>query len=169
MNETPPNETLEEKTNRLRRWEKKLRKREDSLKEREIKLCDEEKTHDFNIEFKSQAYAAFYASAMERDKSLLTISVAGIGFIAAILAKDVPVWGFFVAAISAICFLTCIALLLAVFKLNGSYLLSITKDQYSLTEHLSNNLTTIDKSATVIFYIGILLATFLGLSQAATS
>lgn len=166
MTEAPQNETPEEKAKRLKRWEKKLKKRESVLADRELKLCDEEKSHDFNIEFKSQAYSAFYASAMERDKSLLTISVAGIGFLAAILAKDVPLWGFVVGAVSAICFLTCVALLLAVFKMNGNYLLSITKEQYSLTEHLSDNLTAIDRAATVFFYIGILLATFLGLSQA---
>ncbi|EJL6332770.1 hypothetical protein NMR63_003370 [Vibrio cholerae] len=33
------------------------------------------------IEFQSQSYASFYNTTLEKDKSILTLSVAGIGFL----------------------------------------------------------------------------------------
>ncbi|TOF73932.1 hypothetical protein, partial [Vibrio parahaemolyticus] len=38
-----------------------------------------------NIEFKSQSYASFYNTTLEKDKSILTLSVAGIGFLLTLL------------------------------------------------------------------------------------
>ena len=39
----------------------------------------------YAVEFQSQSYASFYNTTMEKDKSILTLSVAGIGFLVTLL------------------------------------------------------------------------------------
>lgn len=46
---------------------------------------EENKRNLLEIEYKSQAYASYYNTSMERDKSLLTLSVAGLGFLVTLI------------------------------------------------------------------------------------
>ncbi len=166
MTTTPPDETPEEKEKRLKRWAKKLGKRDKALTDRELKLCEEEKIHDFNIEYKSQTYNAFYTTSMEKDKSILTVAVAGLGFLIAIIQSEqlkptgLTVW---LLAISCLCYLISIFLLLTIFKCNKDYLINLATDNHDGTEGWNKKLTRLDGAASISFYLAIMHSVALGI------
>jgi hypothetical protein len=159
----PPNETPEEKELRLKRWNKKLKKQAATLTERELKLCEDEKNHDFMVEYKSQGYNALFNTAMEKDKSLLAISVAGIGFIVAVLDKEgSAAWVQYASYAACLMFLLCIHVVLSIFKLNQELLVCTTTDDDKTSVYIAKQLLSKDKIANWLFYSGILTSTIVG-------
>lgn len=59
-------------------------------------LSDKEVEQLSAIEFQSQSYSSFYNTTMEKDKSILTLSVAGMGFLLTLLqlAKNISYFEF---------------------------------------------------------------------------
>ena len=51
----------------------------------ENSISDQDLQRLYAVEFKSQSYSSFYNTTMEKDKSILTLSVAGIGFLITLL------------------------------------------------------------------------------------
>ncbi|HHQ4680307.1 hypothetical protein [Aeromonas veronii] len=116
------------------------------------------------IEFKSQSYASFYNTAMEKDKSILTLSVAGIGFLITLLQLTSNITFFDIAffVLAAISFLAAIFCIISIFDKNSKFIIDLTtgKDvkvkQYQLEQ--------LDKIAIRTFYIGIVMSLLLGIS-----
>lgn len=143
---------------------KQLDKRKRRLDKREERLSIEERARCLDIEYTSQAYNAFYSTKIEKDRSLLTICVAGLGFLVYII-KEEQIGAalaviFFTACIS---YLICIFILLKIFTLNGEYLINIVTDN-KLTDHLEKNLSRYDLAANIIFSIAIISSVILGIS-----
>lgn len=146
----------------IKKLKKKLKKREleiNSIKEKNI---EHDKHSQLMIEYKGQAYNALYNTAMEKDKSLLTISVAALGFIATIYKKEIDVIFLYLSAASSILFLICIYTIIKIFKLNQDLLVSNVRDEEGLTDFLAKKLDREDKIASFTFYSGLMLATILG-------
>jgi hypothetical protein len=154
---------LTAKSKKLRKLRKTLTRKERELGGLEERLCADNKHHDFMIEYKSQAYNALYNSAMEKDKSLLTIAVAGIGFIVTVIDNDTdPAWIKYAAYAACICFLICILQVLEIFKANQELLICSTTDDDSTGAYIAGKLRNKDMLANCFFYTGILVTTVVG-------
>ncbi|WP_429070343.1 hypothetical protein [Aeromonas dhakensis] len=116
------------------------------------------------VEYKSQAYASFYNTAMEKDKSILTLSVAGIGFLVTLLnlSKTIGYVNYTIFILAALCFLISIYCILSIFDKNADYMLDIAQDRdVTLKEY---KLKKLDKRAIRTFYLAIILSISLGIS-----
>ncbi|MBL0679182.1 hypothetical protein [Aeromonas dhakensis] len=116
------------------------------------------------VEFQSQSYASFYSTTMEKDKSILTLSVAGIGFLVTVLNLSKTInyihYGLFVAA--ALLFLISIYCILTIFDKNADFIVDITqKRDVTLKTH---KLKVLDSWAIKTFYLAILISTLLGIA-----
>ena len=117
------------------------------------------------IEFYAASVNAWYASALEHDKSIFTIANGAIALLITLLTTV----GFeglfslilFVTAI--ISFLITIALLLLVFRKNQVYI------QQVLTNGEVENLGILDRAAQIVFGLGVLFACALGVNVAIIS
>lgn len=121
-----------------------------------------------NVEYKSQAYASFYATSMEKDKTLLALSVGGIGFLVTLLnlAKLLHFWHIGLFLIASIAFVVSIHNILTIFGENKAYIIAITQDHDS--EYIENRLTVLDKRSVSAFYIGLALTICLGVATSWT-
>lgn len=116
------------------------------------------------VEYKSQAYASFYNTAMEKDKSILTLSVAGIGFLVTLLniSKTIGYVNYSIFILASLCFLISIYCILSIFDKNADYMLDIAQDKdVTLKEY---KLKKLDKWAIRSFYLAIILSILLGVS-----
>lgn len=122
------------------------------------------------IEFNSQSYASFYNTKLEKDKSILTLSVAGLGFLITFtnFANKLSTFSFIAFILSAIAYIICIFNVINIFEKNALYIIEITNDS-DKAEELELTLRKHDKIAIYSFYIGILLSFIVGLSTAIPS
>jgi hypothetical protein len=127
--------------------------------EREVKMLS-------IVEFKSQGYASFYNTTLEKDKSILTLSVAGIGFLVTMLqlSEKVTVINLSLFLLAALTFLTSIFCIITIFQKNASYITSMVKDQWTEVEKQEKVLERLDKIAIYSFIAAILLSVALGFS-----
>lgn len=114
------------------------------------------------VEYKSQSYASFYNTTMEKDKSILTLSVAGIGFLITViqLFKTINYLQLTLVAISAFFYLVSIICIIRIFSKNAPYIVGIVNDDD--VSSLGHKLKTLDSTAIKSFFIGIILSIILG-------
>ncbi|MEZ8734882.1 hypothetical protein AB4559_09370 [Vibrio sp. 10N.222.51.C8] len=118
----------------------------------------------YAVEFKSQSYASYYTTSMEKDKSILTLSVAGIGFSLTLLklAEVVNLHDLIIFVLSSLSFLGSIYAVVTMFGKNADFMIDLTQDKdVSVKQY---QLQQLDKVAIRCFYIGIVLTIILGLS-----
>lgn len=120
---------------------------------------------ELHLVFRQETIAAWYETAMEHDKSLLTLSAAGIGLLAGFLStKAVTSAGaFFVFIASMLFFLITIAAILTIFARNKAYLLNLLKRPFGSTEGNTDQLLSfLDRAAVLSFVAGVALSALLG-------
>lgn len=122
------------------------------------------------IEFNSQSYASFYNTKLEKDKSMLTLSVAGLGFLITFtnFTSKLGMFSFIAFIFSALAYIVCIFNVVSIFDKNALYIIEIINDSDQV-EEIENKLKRQDKTAIFSFYIGILLSFVVGLSTAIPS
>jgi hypothetical protein len=127
-------------------------------------ISDEDLKRLLLVEFKSQSYASFYNTSMEKDKSILTLSVAGIGFLVTLLnlSKTIDYVDLSLFIIAAISFLVSIYCVVTLFGKNADYIVDLTQDRdITLKEY---KLRQFDKWAIRSFYLAIIVSIVLGVS-----
>lgn len=120
------------------------------------------------VEFSSQAYASFFATTMERDRSMLSLSVAGIGFLVAMInwQKDQVITStqLFFLVFAVLGFLGVVFVILKIMKDNGALVIGLVNEtNVAVQEYKLKNL---DSWAFYLFNIGILFTACLGLLTA---
>ena len=122
------------------------------------------------IEFNSQSYASFYNTKLEKDKSILTLSVAGLGFLITFtnFAEKLGVFSYVIFLLSALAYLICIFNVITIFDKNALYIIEVTTNS-GKDDELELQLKKHDKIAIHSFYLGILLSFALGLSTSIQS
>lgn len=145
--------------------QKKLQIEEDyaELEDAKIKIAK-------YVEFNSQSYASFYNTKLEKDKSILTLSVAGLGFLVTFtnLAGEMFLFSYAALIIAAFSFLICIYNVVTIFEKNALYIIEVTTDSDKSGE-LEIQLRRHDKIAIYSFYTGIFLSFVLGMSTSIQS
>jgi hypothetical protein len=117
-------------------------------------------------EFYSQGVSAWFNSALEHDKSLLTLSVAGIGVLASMMQTAIDsVCSLLLYAGAILAFMVCLMSVLMIFKQNKKHILDVINGQAKNDPILG----ILDSTAIVSFSIAMLLSALLGLSSAITS
>lgn len=127
-------------------------------------ISDEDLNRLFLVEYKSQSYASFYNTSMEKDKSILTLSVAGIGFLVTLLnlSKTINYIDFSLFILAAISFLVSIYCVITLFGKNADYIVDLTQGRdIALKEY---RLQQLDKWAIRSFYLAIIVSIILGVS-----
>lgn len=132
---------------------------EDQVNENEMDDLEKGKC----IEFYSQSYASFYNTTMEKDKSILTVSAGGIGFLITILtiSKEINVVEYILFLFAALSFIVAIFTIIHIFGKNADYIISLTTESDDCDEK-DNKLKTFDKVATCAFAIAIASSVILG-------
>lgn len=141
-----------------------LEKRENELNVKESLLSDIELKRSYRVEFNSQSYASFYNTKIEKDKSILTLSIAALGFIITLI--DTPLalnWKTATLLTATVALLFSAHTIITIFDKNADYIVAITQDigDYSIIE---SHLKKLDKRATKSFYLGLSLCLALGIS-----
>ena len=132
---------------------------QDSSSDREHNLIDSKKT-----EFYSQAVAAWFASRLEHDKSLLTLSTAGVGVLVTIMQSAINSVSSLLLYIGAIIFFViCLVSVLVIFRVNTSHIMDVVNNR---AEGDSKILVILDQAATYSFFLGMLFSAILGMSVA---
>jgi hypothetical protein len=129
-----------------------------ALEQRENTLKDSKA-----VEFYSQGVAAWFGTALEHDKSLLTLSVAGIGVLISMMqtaANSVLALLLYAGAIFA--FMICLVSILMIFKMNKKHIIDVFNRQTSYDPFLD----MWDSAASCSFFIAMLLSAALGISSA---
>lgn len=116
-----------------------------------------------NIEFYSQGVAAWFNSALEHDKSLLTLSVAGIGVLVSMVQTSIDsICALLLYSGAIISFMFCLVSVLMIFKRNKKHILNV----FSGKTEDDPFLDILDGTASFSFFIAILLSVILGISSA---
>lgn len=116
-----------------------------------------------HVEFYSQGVAAWFNSALEHDKSLLTLSVAGIGVLVSFMQSAIDSISSLLLYVSAIlAFMICLVSVLLIFKRNQKHIV----DVFNGKNEDDSMLEIMDMSANYSFVAGMLLSALLGISLA---
>ncbi|HAS6102441.1 TPA: hypothetical protein I7117_23685 [Vibrio vulnificus] len=116
------------------------------------------------IEFQSQSYASFYNTTLEKDKSILTLSVAGIGFLLTLLqfTKSISYYELCFFLIAAVSYLVAIYCVISIFGKNSTFIIElVNKRDVSVKQY---QLDILDKTAIRSFYLAIVMTVLLGAS-----
>tara|TARA_R110000751_G_scaffold199947_1_gene304729 strand:- start:640 stop:1287 length:648 start_codon:yes stop_codon:yes gene_type:complete len=127
-------------------------------------LSDKEVEQLSAIEFQSQSYSSFYNTTMEKDKSILTLSVAGMGFLLTLLqlAKNISYFEFTFFLIAALGYLVAIYSVISIFGKNSNFIIElVNKRDTSVKQY---QLDILDKTAIRSFYLAIVMTVVLGVS-----
>lgn len=120
----------------------------------------------YSIEYHSQLYAAFYATKLEKDKSILAISTAGLGFLITFInfSKALFWRESALLILASICFLWCSLLVVKIFGENATYLIHLATNDDEKVSEKEKNLRRMDSRLTKVFSSGLILSTFLSFS-----
>jgi nitrogen fixation/metabolism regulation signal transduction histidine kinase len=119
------------------------------------------------IAFYTASVTAWYNTSLEHDKSLFTMSVAGIGLLTT-LVRTIGVSSaetlvlYIVAMLS---FLICLVIILVIFKKNRAYIEQMIQGQQTTDKSLA----ILDNVAIVSFGIAVILSTIIGVSSTINS
>ncbi|EJL6735746.1 hypothetical protein QNE44_001060 [Vibrio harveyi] len=115
-----------------------------------------------NIEFKSQSYASFYNTTLEKDKSILTLSVAGLGFLLALLqlVKNISYLEFACFLVAVVSYLVAIYCVITIFERNSTFIIDLVQGRdVSIKQY---QLDIFDKVAIRSFFLAIVMTVLLG-------
>jgi len=117
-----------------------------------------------DVQYYAAGYNAWFNTSLEHDKSLLTLSAAGIGLLVGLLnaSTDISAAGLILNIASIICFITSLFSVLYIFKHNRSHIIEVLNGEASSSPVLK----TLDTVAILSFGLGVLLAAILGISIA---
>lgn len=127
-------------------------------------LSDKEVEQLSSVEFQSQSYASFYNTTLEKDKSILTLSVAGTGFLLTLLqlTKSISYYELSFFLVAATSYLIAIYCVLSIFGKNSTFIIElVNKRDVSVKQY---QLDILDKTAIRSFYLAILMTILLGAS-----
>lgn len=135
------------------------------LDDRESELSDIELQRSYSVEFNSQSYASVYNTKLEKDKSILTLSVAGLGFLVTFInfTSSFNILDYFLFVISALSYLVCVFVVIKIFDENAEYLIDLMNDQEGWSDK-ELKLRRLDRKAMWSFYVGIVASVTLGVS-----
>ncbi|MDG3424718.1 hypothetical protein P5E72_24885, partial [Vibrio parahaemolyticus] len=88
------------------------------------------------VEFNSQSYASFYNTKLEKDKSILTLSVAGLGFLITFtnVAEKLGAFAYVAFLLAALAYLFCVFNVITIFEKNALYIIEVTTDPDKASE-----------------------------------
>lgn len=117
-----------------------------------------------DVEFHSQTLNAWYATSLEYDKSLLTVSSAAAGLIVSFLttkniSSELIIYSCIIALIFFIAAIICI---LFVFRRNKNYIFKVLEGH----EGLDKVLKYLDLAVLIFFASGVVLSGFVGITAA---
>lgn len=130
-------------------------------------MTDDEVKQQKDVQFYGAAMGAWINTALEHDKSLMTLSAGGIGLLVTLLSTvgvgNVILLVLYIAAMLA--FLVCVVGVLGVFRRNQTHIKQVVdgKDDPDPVLH------ALDAAARASFGIGAILTTIIGISTAALS
>ncbi|HDM8185734.1 TPA: hypothetical protein P0E26_002438 [Vibrio harveyi] len=129
-------------------------------------LDDESENLAKRVEYMSQSYASFYNTTLEKDKSMLTLSVAGLGFLVTFInfKLNFGILSLIVLFIAAFSYLVCIHSIVTIFGKNARYIIALTTSNVDVYKKIELELKTLDKRAIRSFYSGIAVSFLLGIS-----
>lgn len=123
---------------------------------------DAEIQHDYDLVVYSSKVQAWVTTKFEKDKHLLSLSVAGIGLLVtlatAVGIDDIKTAIIYVIAVT--CFLVCTIVILTIFDKNSDYLLASINSHESVE---SPDLDMLDSLANKSFITGIIFTLLVGL------
>ncbi|MCK9189493.1 hypothetical protein [Acidithiobacillus sp.] len=135
-----------------------LQDNEEKAVEREERLKESKE-----VEFYSQGMAAWFGTALEHDKSLLTLSVAGIGVLVSVMQTAIDSVASFLLYVGAIfAFMLCLVFVLMIFRRNKKHIIDVFNRQITADPFL----VVLDSAASCSFFIAMLLSAALGISSA---
>jgi hypothetical protein len=148
--------------------QQRLEKLEGDLDAREESINEYSQFEARDVEYHSQSYAAFFGTRMEKDKSILTLAVVGIGYLATfanlgdkqLIGLELILFG-----IASICFLVSIVIVIQVFKLNGDYIMAILNPSSASQQKagiLGRRLKNADRIVLTSFISGLITTILLG-------
>lgn len=130
-------------------------------------MTDDEVKQQKEIQFFGAAMGAWVNTALEHDKSLLTLSAGGIGLLVTLLSTvgvgNVVLLVLYIAAMLA--FLACVVGVLGVFRRNKTHIKQVVDGKGDPDPILR----ALDAAARASFGIGAILTTIIGISTAALS
>lgn len=119
-----------------------------------------------SVEFYSQGVAAWFNTALEHDKSLLTLSVAGLGMLVGLMPNGIRSVESLLLYVGAIVsFLVCLFSVLMIYKKNLKHI----QDVFMGKDNSDKSLEILDTTAAISFFIGVLLSSIIGISSAITN
>ncbi|MDH5925104.1 hypothetical protein L8S13_02245 [Vibrio lentus] len=142
-----------------------LKKKEEQIELDYDELDDDSENFAKRIEHMSQSYASFYNTTLEKDKSILTLSVAGLGFLVTFIniGGGPSYWLFALLALATISYMICISSVINIFGMNAKYIIALTTDKVEQYVKIEAKLKKLDKRAISSFYCGLLLSLLIGL------
>jgi len=120
-----------------------------------------------NLEYYKVILSAWVTTRLEKDKAILTLSSAAIGLLVTLLAK----FGvqsrceYLLYVLGILVFIVSASLIVLIFHYNSVHLERVARDK----EQSSPTLQILDKSAAVLFIIGLIIFFCIGLLSAANS
>lgn len=122
------------------------------------------------IEYKSNAYYHFYTTSIEKDKSLLNLSVAGLGFLVTFIniASKFNAFEYTIFVVAVLSFLICTSRVINILDLNQKCIIALTTESDELPI-IIDKLDKLDWWAKKSFYSGIIMALILGLCVSITN
>ncbi|MEL0646919.1 hypothetical protein V6248_05755 [Pseudoalteromonas agarivorans] len=137
-------------------------------KKMENSISDQDLQRLYAVEFKSQSYSSFYNTTMEKDKSILTLSVAGIGFLITLLKLSDSLGYYDMAffSIATVGFLISIFCIVTLFGKNADFIVDLAQEKdVTIKQHV---LKQLDTWAIRTFYLAIIMSVCLGVSTSST-
>ncbi|MDA8085863.1 MAG: hypothetical protein M0Z75_04110 [Nitrospiraceae bacterium] len=118
------------------------------------------------VAYYSNLVNAWIQSRMELDKTLITISSAGIGFLVALLSyKVIDGWGMFTVFVMAlIAFFLTIWTCIGIFKENSAYIGKLIENPDATSEQ--SRLNKLDKRAQILFSVAMACVLAIGVMAA---
>lgn len=117
------------------------------------------------VEFYSAGVNAWYNSALEHDKSLLTLSAGGIGLLITILTTVgiKTYYALILYSLAIVCFIICLIAVLLIFSGNRKHIVEVFQGRDSLDDPY---LVRLDKVAFWTFVAGVVLTALIGITTA---
>ena len=131
-------------------------------------ISDQDLQRLYAVEFKSQSYSSFYTTTMEKDKSILALSVAGTGFLVTLLklTDKLAIYDMVFFTLAALGFLLAIYFIVSLFGKNADFIVDLVQEKdVTLKQH---QLKQLDSWAIRAFYLGIVMSLLLGISTSST-
>lgn len=117
------------------------------------------------LEFYSASVNAWYGTALEHDKSLLTLSAGGIGLLITLLTMDElkSCLSLVLYSVAILCFVVCLISVLKIFNGNREHIIKLFQGDDNLHDP---KLEMLDKIAFWSFIFGVIFSVIVGVTTA---